>query len=292
MAVSLKEKIAQFTGEEITWCPGCGDFAVLRAMQTAAVNAGIEPHEFVCVSGIGCSGKISQFLATYGFHGVHGRTLPVATAVKLANRDLLVVAAGGDGDGYGIGIGHLLHAIRRNIDVTYIVMDNHIYGLTTGQASPTSDPGHVTKTTPYGAAENPIRPLQTAVAAGCGFVAQGFSGDIRQLTDIMEQAYRHKGFALVNVLSPCVTFNKRNTYEFYRENLVALDTVPGYDRHDPLAALGTVMEHDALVTGVVYENKDLAPYEEVLPFFPQEPLAELREGLDRERFQKLLARHY
>lgn len=292
MAIAgVKEKMQEFAGEQTTWCPGCGDFAVLWAIQRAAINLAVEPHEMVCVSGIGCSGKMSQFLGSYGFHGVHGRTLPVATAVKLANRDLLVIAAGGDGDGYGIGIGHLLHAIRRNINITYIVMDNHIYGLTTGQASPTSDPGHVTKTSPFGTAEQPIRPLSTTLAAGCGFVAQGFSGDVKHLTDIMTRAYKHPGFALVNVYSPCVTFNKQNTYEFYREYLVNLDEDPNYDRNNRIAALAAVSEHRGLVTGILFED-DQPPFEDVIPHFPQEALATADLTLSPELFDQLVSQHY
>ncbi|MEX2355443.1 MAG: 2-oxoacid:ferredoxin oxidoreductase subunit beta [Thermaerobacterales bacterium] len=288
--VNVREKMREFAGEQSTWCPGCGDFAVLRAMQMAAVNLEIEPHDMVCVSGIGCAGKISQYLHTYGFHGVHGRGIPVATAVKLANRDRLVIAAGGDGDGYGLGLSHFMHAVRRNIDITYIVMDNHIYGLTTGQASPTSDLGHVTKTSPYGTVEAPIRPLETALAGGCGFVSQGFSGNIKHLTEIFERAFAHKGFSLVNVFSPCVTFNKLNTYDFYREKLVNIDEDPDYDRTNRMAAMQKVVDHYTLISGVIYED-DRAPYEEQLPNFEKNSLSGADLEISRDQFDKLLAQH-
>ncbi|MGI6127817.1 MAG: thiamine pyrophosphate-dependent enzyme, partial [Planifilum sp.] len=168
------------TNNRPTWCPGCGDYAVLSSLQKACADLGLEPEEVVLVSGIGCSGKISQHFGSYGFHSLHGRALPTAQGVKLANQDLTVIAAGGDGDGYGIGMGHFVHAVRRNVDLTYIVMDNHIYGLTTGQLSPTSDRGFKSKTSPQGSAEEPVKPVETAIVNGASFVAQAFSGDVKQ----------------------------------------------------------------------------------------------------------------
>ncbi len=243
---------ADLRADTPTWCPGCGDFAVLAALQRALPLLGVPRENIVIVSGIGCSGKISSYLRAYGFHGVHGRTLPVATGIKTANPDLLVIAAGGDGDGYAIGVSHFIHAARRNIDVTYIVMDNHIYGLTTGQTSPTSPRGFKSKTTPAGAAEEPVDPLALALASGAGFVAQGFSGEIGQLASICEQALRYRGFALVNVLSPCVSFNREYSYDWLREHLVDIDHEPGYDPHDYATAVRYVTEHHGLLRGAVY----------------------------------------
>lgn len=285
-AVSIKDYRAN--SQESTWCPGCGDFAVVAAMQRAMVSLSLKPHEVVAVTGIGCSGKFNYYFGSYAFNSMHGRSLPVAQAIKIANKDLTVIAAGGDGDGYGIGIGHFVHACRRNIDITYVVMDNHIYGLTTGQTSPTSDKGFKTKTTPYGAAEYPIRPLSLALASGCGFVAQGFSGDVRGLQALFEAAIQHKGFALVNVFSPCVTFNKVQTYDWWRENLVNLNEVEGYDPTDREQAFRKLIETDGLVTGIVF-REERNDYQEELPNYDPNPLVhqDLTQPIrDREELLK------
>ena len=281
-------KVADFKAARPTWCPGCGDFGVLNALTRAVADLGLEPEEVVVVSGIGCSGKISQYFGSYGFHGIHGRALPIAQGVKLANRELTVIAAGGDGDGYGIGLSHVIHAIRRNVDLTYIVMDNHIYGLTTGQLAPTSDKGMKTKTSPYGSVEEPVRPLELALGQGCGFVAQAFSGEIHHMAEVFKKAIQHKGFSLVNVFSPCVTFNKLNTYDYFKERLVNLDEDPDYDRHDRQAALRKVMETGGMVIGVIYEA-DKPTYEEQLPGFPEEGLARRPLELQPDDFEALEA---
>lgn len=247
--------LAEYRAGRPTWCPACGDFAVLSSLQRACVDLGLEPQDVVVVGGIGCSGKIAGYIGSYGFHGLHGRSLPVATGVKLANRDLTVVAAGGDGDGYGIGLGHFLHTVRRNPDITYIVMDNQVYGLTKGQQSPTAQKGFQAKGTPPGGViESPVRPLELAIASGCGFVAQCFSGNIAHMTAVIERAMRHRGFSLVNAISPCVTYNKINTYDFYREHLVYLDQI-GYQQTDREDAIRVAMEHDDLVSGVLWEEE-------------------------------------
>ncbi|MCL6445459.1 MAG: 2-oxoacid:ferredoxin oxidoreductase subunit beta, partial [Alicyclobacillus sp.] len=264
-------------------------FGVLNAMQKAAINLGLEPEDIAVVSGIGCSGKMSQHFGGYGMHSLHGRSLPTAQAVKLANKHLTVFAAGGDGDGFGIGMGHFIHAMRRNIDITYIVMDNHIYGLTTGQASPTSDVGSKTKTSPAGTVEQPIAPIQLALAQNCGFVAQGFSGNIKQLTSIIERAVQHKGFSFVNVFSPCVTFNKVNTYEFYKETLVNLDEDPTYDSHDRVMALQRVAAANNIVTGVIYEDPQRPSFEETLHGFPDEPITQVPLQLASGDYERILA---
>lgn len=278
MASTVTAKDYRANAQSPTWCPGCGDFAVVAAMQRALVNLGLKPHQVVAVTGIGCSGKFNYYLGANGFNSLHGRSLPVAQAIKIANRDLVVIAAGGDGDGYGIGVGHFIHACRRNIDITYVVMDNHIYGLTTGQTSPTSRKGFQTKTTPYGAAEYPIRPLPLALASGCGFIAQGFSGDARHLQSLFEAAIQHKGFALVNVLSPCVTFNKEQTYDWWRENLVNLDEREDYDPTDRVKAYQVVNELNSLVTGIIY-REERNDYQMELPNYDPEPL--VRQDLSR-----------
>lgn len=246
-------------GDQPTWCPGCGHFSIMAGIQKSIISLGYEPHEFAIISGIGCSGKVSEYVRTNGYHTIHGRSLPVAQGTKMGNPDLKVIASGGDGDGYGIGLGHFVHASRRNIDMTYIVMDNNIYGLTKGQTSPRSEHGFVTTTTKDGNKEYPVDPISTSIANGATFVAQGFAGDIKQLNDIIARAIEHKGFAHVNIYSPCVTFNKVNTYDFYKENLTAFDK-PFATREEALAA---VRSHQGLVTGVLYEE-DRAHYQEKL----------------------------
>jgi len=211
------------------WCPGCGDYAILEAVKRALAELDIPNERVVVVSGIGCSAQLPHFLKVYGIHSIHGRALPVATGVKLANPSLTVIAVGGDGDGYGIGGNHLLHAARRNIDITYIVSNNQVYGLTTGQAAPTTLRGVKTKSTPYGALDYPLNPIMVALAAGATFVARGFSGDVRHLTWLVKEAIRHRGFAIIDVLSPCVTFNRVNTYDWFRARVYRLEDVG----HDP-----------------------------------------------------------
>ena len=279
--------IADFRAEKPNWCPGCGDFTVLAALQKAAVNLGLEPEQMVTVSGVGCSGKMSQYMGSYGFHSLHGRSIPVATSIKLANNDLTVVAAGGDGDGYGIGLGHFIHAVRRNINITYLVMDNHIYGLTTGQTSPTSDKGTKTKTAPEGATDEPIHPLQMAIMAGAGFVAQGYSGNLKQLTELIEKGISHNGFSLINIYSPCVTFNKVNTYDFYKQHLIDVDADPNYDRTNKFAALSKIEETDELLTGVIYENTARPAYHETQPHFPATAIAKNDINMSRENWEKI-----
>ncbi|REJ34720.1 MAG: 2-oxoacid ferredoxin oxidoreductase [Bacillota bacterium] len=284
-------KLADYkTNEKSWWCPGCGDFGVLAALQRALFELGKPPHEVAIVAGIGCSGKIGNYINCYNFHVVHGRTLPTAMGLKLSNRNLTVLAAGGDGDGYAIGGNHFLHAIRRNVDITYIVMDNQIYGLTKGQVSPTSGTGFVTRTSPGGNIERPVRPLQLAIAAGATFVASGFSSDIKQLSSLIKQGIEHKGFALINTYSPCVTFNKVNTYDWFKEVLVNLDEEPDYDPTDRAGALRKLIETDEQVRGLVYKS-DAPSFEEQFPGFREEPIVEQDWTIPEDEFDKLLARY-
>ncbi len=190
------------------WCPGCGDFGVLNALFQACAELDLPPRDLLVVSGIGCSSNLPGFFRSYGVHSLHGRALPFATGAKLANHGMTVIATGGDGDGYGIGLNHFIQAMRRNIDMTYIVMNNEIYGLTTGQVSPTSETGMKTKTTPHGNLEGMLNPMALALASGCGYIARGFSGQPKHLMKLYVDGIRHPGFALIDVFSPCVTFNK------------------------------------------------------------------------------------
>ncbi len=237
------------------WCPGCGDFGVLAALQRALANLGLKNEETVIVTGIGCSGKLSGYVRAYGYHSLHGRALPPAQAIKLANKGLNVIVAGGDGDGYGIGAGHFLHAMRRNVNITYLVMDNLIYGLTKGQASPTSELGFITGTSPEGTIEAPIRPLALAMAAGATFVSQAFSGDMKHLMGTIEAGIQHEGFSLINTFSPCVTFNKKNTYQWFRDVLVKADdgSEIQHDPRDRAKALELIYSNDVYY-GVLYEE--------------------------------------
>jgi 2-oxoglutarate ferredoxin oxidoreductase subunit beta len=270
------------------WCPGCGDFSVQASIQRALGNLDLEPENVAVISGIGCSGRISGYINSYGLHGVHGRALPIAQGVKLANRDLTVIASGGDGDGFGIGLNHFMHAVRRNIDITYIVMDNQIYGLTKGQHSPTSAHGFKAKTTPEGNIENALKPTQIALSAGISFLAQGFSSDVNQLTSLIQQAIQHKGFSLVNVFSPCVTYNKVNTYDWYKENIVNLEQFEDYDPTNYAQALQKVYETNGLCTGLIYKNENKPVYEDLIPGFKQEPIVKQELRLDDEFFKKTM----
>nr|NNM89632.1 2-oxoacid:ferredoxin oxidoreductase subunit beta [Bacilli bacterium] len=270
------------------WCPGCGDFAVQASIQKALGNLNLEPENVALISGIGCSGRISGYVNAYGFHSVHGRSLPVAQGVKLANRNLTVLAAGGDGDGFGIGLGHFMHAVRRNMDITYIVMDNQIYGLTKGQHSPTSSFGFKAKTTPAGNIENALSPLHIALSAGITYLAQGFSSDVNQLTSLIEQGIQHKGFSLINVFSPCVTYNKINTYEWYKEHIVNLELSEGYNASDRNAAIAKVIETDGLCTGLIYQNKEKPAYEDLIAHYPQEEYIKQDLHLDPAIFEKAM----
>lgn len=270
------------------WCPGCGDFSVQAAIQRAAANVGLEPEQLAVISGIGCSGRISGYINAYGLHGIHGRALPIAQGVKLANRELTVVASGGDGDGFAIGMGHTVHAIRRNLDITYIVMDNQIYGLTKGQTSPRSAEGFKTKSTPEGSIESSLSPLEIALSAGATFVAQSFSSDLKQLTSLIEQGLQHKGFSLINVFSPCVTFNKVNTYDWFKENIVNLEQYPDYDPSNRVAAMNKIMETNGMLTGLIYQNKERKAYDDLIAGFKPEGLAKQDLQLSRADFDKLL----
>ncbi|WP_209122308.1 2-oxoacid:ferredoxin oxidoreductase subunit beta [Alkalihalobacillus sp. BA299] len=271
------------------WCPGCGDFSVQAAIQRASANAGLEPDNLAVVSGIGCSGRISGYINSYGFHGVHGRALPIAQGVKMANRELTVIASGGDGDGFAIGMGHTVHAIRRNIDITYIVMDNQIYGLTKGQTSPRSEMGFKTKSTPGGSIESALNVMETALTAGATFVAQSFSSDLKELTSLIEQGINHKGFSLINVFSPCVTFNKVNTYDWFKENLTSLSAIEGYDPSNRMQAMQTLMENNGLVTGLIYQDKEKKSYQELVNGYDEKGLSKQDLKLDEEKFNQLMA---
>ena len=257
---------------ETAWCPGCGNFPILEAVKRALVGRALEPHQVLFVSGIGQAAKAPHYLSANFFNGLHGRALPAATGAKLANPRLTVIAESGDGCSYGEGGNHFLSTIRRNIDITLLAHDNQVYGLTKGQASPTSQEGFITKAQPGGVASAPINPMAIAVAMQASFVARAFSGMGDQLTELLELAIAHEGFALIDVLHPCVTFNKVNTFAWYRKRCYRLP--PEYDPTDWEGAMRTASEWgDKIPVGLIYRNERPA-IETHFPAQEQGPLAE------------------
>ncbi|MGD9685144.1 MAG: 2-oxoacid:ferredoxin oxidoreductase subunit beta [Candidatus Obscuribacterales bacterium] len=270
------------------WCPGCGDFGVLKSVQEAAGKLGVKPENLMVVSGIGCSSNLPGFIHAYGVHSLHGRSVPVATGAHLANTDMKTVITGGDGDGYGIGLGHLIHAMRRNLDVTYVVMDNQIYGLTTGQASPTTTKGHKTKSTPAGNIESPLNPLALAITSGATYVARGFSGEQKHLADTIAGGIAHKGFALIDVFSPCVTYNKINTYPWFKERVYKLED----EGWDPTADYYKSLEKsfewgDKIPLGVIYKH-EMDTYEDLEPALKKGALVKQPLEIDKKAFNSFI----
>ncbi|MCG6964822.1 MAG: 2-oxoacid:ferredoxin oxidoreductase subunit beta [Acidobacteria bacterium] len=233
------------------WCPGCGDFGVLNALYRAMASLSLEPWNTVILSGIGCSSRLPGYVATYGFNSVHGRALALATGVKVARPDLTVIAVGGDGDGMAIGGNHLMHSCRRNLDVTYILMDNEIYGLTKGQTAPTTPTGDKTKSSYWGNPEPAVDPVELAISTGATFVARGFSGDLKNLTAMIQRGIEHRGFSFINVMSPCVTWRGDSQYQLLKAKLQELPE--DYDPTNRASAVKYTRETDVLTTGVLYE---------------------------------------
>ncbi|USN53845.1 MAG: 2-oxoacid:ferredoxin oxidoreductase subunit beta [Candidatus Nomurabacteria bacterium] len=258
MAKAIEKKDKFHTDKSPTWCPGCGDFSIWMALKEALEKLQLEPEKVVIVYGIGCSGNMANYVRTYGFHGLHGRALPVGEAVKMINPGMTVIVVGGDGDGLGEGIGHFLHSVRGNHDLTYIIHDNQVYGLTTGQTAPTSAKGFVTKSTPFGVLEEPVNAAALALAAGGHFVARGFAGEQMHLVDTLVRAIQHPGFSLVDVLQPCVTFNDLNTYAWFFERIYKLEESE-YAPNDRMQAMVKAMESATLPIGVMYEGES-TPY--------------------------------
>jgi len=268
------------TAEVNNWCPGCGNFGILSAFKSALVELGLEREQVVVVSGIGCHGKMVNWVNVNGFHGIHGRPIPIATGIKLANPDLRVVVFSGDADCYDEGWDHFCHAVRRNIDITVIVHDNMILGLTTGQATATSQVGFRSKSTPFGSVVPPLNPLAHAVVAGGSFVARGFAGDPKHLTQLMVTAMQHRGFSYIDVFQPCVTFNYLNTYEWFRQRIYKLEET-GHDVSDRQKALEKCFERgDRLPIGMFY-REDRPTYRDNLPHVKDKNLAKLSlENID------------
>jgi pyruvate ferredoxin oxidoreductase beta subunit len=286
---------------QATWCPGCGDFGVLKALKQALPEAGKTPDEVLTVTGIGCSGKLSSYLDTYGFHTIHGRALPVARAAKLANPGVEVIAAGGDGDGYGIGGNHTMHTARENHDMTYIVFNNEIFGLTKGQTSPTSPKGHKSKTQPHGNAKTPIRPLSLALTSGATYVARTAAVNPNQAKEIITEAIEHDGFAHIDFLTQCPTWNKdARQYVPYIDVQESedydFDTSSRREAQEMMTESEEALYEGEVLTGRFYVDDESVSYQQQkrdLGEMPQEPLAEryFDDDYEWERSYDLLDRH-
>jgi len=264
--------LRDYMTEETAWCPGCGNFGIRRAFASAMLEMGIEPHQLMIVSGIGQAAKFPHYVACNTFNGLHGRALPVATGIRLVNNRMTVVVETGDGDSYGEGGNHLIHAIRRNINVKLFVHDNQVYGLTKGQASPTSMEGMVTKVQPFGVLAEQFNPLAMAVALDCSFVARGFAGDIEHLKGLIVAACKHEGFSLVDILQPCVSFNHFNTWGWYRERVYHIEE--DYDDSDRVAAFSRSLEWgERIPIGILYRN-NRRTYEDLIPVLEDKALVD------------------
>ncbi|UCF31820.1 MAG: 2-oxoacid ferredoxin oxidoreductase [bacterium] len=264
---------------EITWCPGCGNYPLLESLKGALAGLGLDPGEVVVVSGIGQAAKTPHYLRCHMFNGLHGRAVPLATGVKAANRHMTVLAIGGDGDMYGEGGNHFLHAIRRNPDITNLVHNNMVYGLTKGQASPTSPLGMVTPVQVHGVAAEPINPLAVAITVGATFVARAFTGDGEGTVSIIQEAIKHRGYALVDILQPCVTYNRVNTFQWFSERTYHLDE--SHDPRDMMGALKVAMDRERLALGILYASPGKPTFEDTLPVYARSPEPLHRRRVDR-----------
>jgi 2-oxoglutarate ferredoxin oxidoreductase subunit beta len=285
--VDSKDKmvtIEDYGDYETAWCPGCGNFSILKAVKQALVASQLKPHEVLFVSGIGQAAKSPHYLNANLFNGLHGRSLPVATGAKLANPKLTVIVESGDGCNYGEGGNHFLAAVRRNIDVTLLVHDNQVYGLTKGQASPTTQEGFVTKAQPEGVISSPFNPMAVAVAMQAGFVARGFSGSIDHLSELIQQGIAHRGLALVDVLQPCISFNKVNTFAWYKDRCKPLP--PTHDTTDWEKAMKVARQWgDEIPIGIIYRN-ERPSFDEQFPVLDQGPL--VGRDVDQETLKAIV----
>ncbi len=280
--------LEDYKGQTPAWCPGCGNFGILKTFKDAVVELGLEPHQFTIVSGIGQAAKFPHYLKCNTFNGLHGRSLPVATGLKLANHEMKVFAVTGDGDCYGEGGNHLLHAIRRNIGIKLFVHDNQIYGLTKGQASPTSMEGIKTKNQPLGVFSEQFNPMAFAIALDCSFAARGFSGDPEHLKGLIKEAMQHKGFSLVDILQPCVVFNKINTYEWYRQRVYHLEAE--YNPEDRVEAFRRALEWgDRIPLGILFRNSRPV-YEQRISVIQDKPL--VKQPFDISKVEATMREFY
>jgi len=277
--------VPDYAGLKPAWCPGCGNFGILKALNSALVEMKIEPYHVLLVSGIGQAGKLPHYSRGNVFNSLHGRPVPPAIGARIANSALIVIAVSGDGDAYGEGGNHLLHAARRNHDLTYLVHNNQVYGLTKGQASPTSDVGFITNTTPSGAA-SPVNPIALAIVSGASFVARGFAGDIDHLSNLIKKGITHRGFALIDILQPCISFNHKNTFQWYRERVYKLEDGEYDPRNKKVALEKAFMWGQEIPIGIIYED-NLPVFEDQLPALSSGPL--VKREFDIRRVEKLLA---
>ena len=263
-----------------TWCKGCGDYGIWNALKFALAELNLAPHGVLMVSGIGCGSKTPDYTHVNGLHTLHGRSLPPATGARLANHDLKVICVHGDGDGYGMGLGHMMHAARRNIDITDVVQNNRVYGLTKGKYSPTSPAGFVSKTSPEGAIDRPVNPWALALAAGATFIGRGFPADLRHLIQVLKKAIQHRGYTLVDVLQPCVSFNRAYAYDYYHPRVYKVEEEPDYDPTDRAAAWERAHEwDDRIPIGILYQVEGQPTYEDQISVLRAGPLVtqEFRE---------------
>lgn len=288
-------KDLEITYDKPNWCPGCGDFGIWVSLKNAIVTLNLNPWEVVLVSGIGCSSKLPYWVKTYGFNGLHGRPMPVAEGIKLANNGLTVIVISGDGDQYGEGLNHLIHAARRNIDLTLITHNNQLYSLTTGQYSPTTDIGEKNKATPTPTVEPPLNPISLAISSGATFVARGFSGDNKQETNLIVEAVKHKGFAIIDTMQPCVTFNHKNTFTWFYERVYKLEEEK-YNPSDKKAAFAKAEEwplrvplkegeKERIPTGIIFKE-ERPTWDGQIPQISQTPL--VKQAIENIDISQLL----
>lgn len=282
----MDPKVFDVEGADIAWCPGCGDFSILRTIKETLAEMEISPQELVFVSGIGQAGKLPHYIKANIFNGLHGRSLPASTAIKAMNPELIVINVSGDGCTYGEGGNHFIHNIRRNPDITNIVHNNMVYGLTKGQASPTSQRDFNTPLQIQGVALEPFNPLAIAIALNASFVARAFSGDMKETKEILKKAINHKGYSLIDIFQPCVTFNKVNTFQWFKNNTYYLDE--SHDPHDREEAFKRSIETEKYPLGIFYINNDNKTFEESLTAYKTDQSPLYQRALDMEKLKKLI----
>jgi 2-oxoglutarate ferredoxin oxidoreductase subunit beta len=272
-----------------TWCPGCGNFGILHAVKQAIIQLGLNREELVAVTGIGCHGKFTDYININGIHTIHGRVLPVATGIKLSNHELTVIGFAGDGDAFNIGMGHFPHAARRNIDLVYIIHNNLIYGLTTGQTSPTSLQGYISKTSLRGSFEIAINPLAQALTSNASFIARTYVGEMNHFIEILKKAIKHKGFAMIDVLQPCISWNRINSYDFYKKRVYKLEN----EDHDPgnfKKAYEKAQEWDERIPIGIFYNEMRPTYRSSFPSLKDIPL--VKQSISKNILNNILKEHY
>jgi len=271
---------------EISWCPGCGNYTALKIMKEALADLGIKPREFVLVSGIGQAGKFPHFIKAQSFNGLHGRYLSAALGIKASNPELTVIAVSGDGCTLSEGGNHFLHTIRYNPDIVNVLHNNQVYGLTKGQASPTSQLGFKTKVQVFGVINEPFNALAVAISLNASFVARAFVGDIEKTKELLKEAIKHRGYALIDLLCPCVTFNRVNTYQWYKENSYYIDDT--HDPYDQVKAIKLALNSSRLALGILYKNPNRQPYSENVRVYSEDKRPLYQRDLDKKKFNQLL----